>query len=49
MNRFEIRHAAPPFMQKLASLYNETVNFSCLDNVDVVHIDKIDSKKMKND
>lgn len=44
VNRFEIRRAAPPFMQKLASLYNETVNFACLDNEDVVHIDKIDCK-----
>jgi DNA-binding IclR family transcriptional regulator len=32
VNRFEIRRTAPPFMQKLASLYNETVNFACLDN-----------------
>jgi len=46
VNRFEIRRAAPPFMQKLASLYNETINFACLNGEDVVHLDKIDSKEI---
>lgn len=46
VNRFEFMREAPPFMQKLASLYNETVNFACLDGEDVVQLDKIDSKEI---
>jgi DNA-binding IclR family transcriptional regulator len=45
-NRFEIRRVARPFMQELASMYNETVNLGFFDGRDIVHLDKIDSREI---
>lgn len=42
-NRFEIRSVARPYMQKLASVSNETVNLGYWDGKGIVHLDKIDS------
>ncbi|AEE68473.1 IclR family transcriptional regulator [Bordetella pertussis] len=39
----DARKLAPPFMDELARLTNETVHLSVLDGLDVVYVDKLDS------
>ncbi|TET84544.1 MAG: IclR family transcriptional regulator [Anaerolineales bacterium] len=43
---FSIRQEALPYMHGLASQYNETVNFACLDGTEIIHIEKVDSKEI---
>jgi DNA-binding IclR family transcriptional regulator len=45
-NRFEIRQVARPFMQELASLYNENINLGYWDGRAIVHLDKILSQEI---
>lgn len=45
-NRFEIRQIARPYMQELASKYNETVNLGYWDGKGIVHLDKINSQEI---
>ena len=43
--QFEIRQAARPFMSELFEASKETVNSGVPDGVDILHIDKIDSRE----
>ena len=45
-NRFEIRRVARPFMQELASIYNETINLGFWDGERIVHLDKVESQEI---
>ena len=45
-NRMEIRQVARPFMQELASAFDETVNLGYFDGQDILHLDKIDSSEI---
>ena len=45
-NRLKIRRVARPFMQELASTYNETINLGFWDGECIVHLDKIESQEI---
>lgn len=44
--RFEIHRIARPYMQELSIAFNETVNLGYFDGMDVLHMDKIDSREI---
>jgi len=43
VSRFEVRNVARPYMQRLSSLANETINLGYWDGKDIIHLDKIDT------
>lgn len=43
--RLDIRSVARPYIEELSDLTNETIHLAILDGVDVVYLDKIDSKR----
>lgn len=45
-DRFEIRPLARPLMLELSRAFWETINLGCLEGVEVLHIDKIDSTEV---
>jgi DNA-binding IclR family transcriptional regulator len=45
-NRFEIRKIARPYMEKLASMFNETINLGYWDGKVIINIDKLDSSNV---
>jgi len=45
-NRIEMRQVVRPYMQKLATIFNETVNLGYFDGKDILHVDKIDSREI---
>lgn len=45
-NRFEILRVAFAHMQELSSIYNETINLGCLDGINIIHLDKIESGEL---
>lgn len=45
-SQLEIRQVARPYMEKLSSAFNETVNLGYFDGRDVLHVDKIDSREI---
>jgi len=45
-NRFSIRQEALPWMQILASEFNETINFGYLDGSDIIHIEKVEGNEI---
>ena len=46
LNRFEIRKIAHPFLQEVASKFNETINLGFFNGKEVLTIDKIDSTEI---
>ena len=46
LDRFEIRKVAQPFMQELATTFNETINLGFFSGKGVMTIDKIDSTEI---
>ena len=46
LNRFEIRKIAHPFLQEVASKFNETINLGFFNGNNVITIDKIDSTEI---
>ncbi|WP_319405734.1 IclR family transcriptional regulator [uncultured Desulfosarcina sp.] len=46
VRRFEIKKDARKYMQILSKVFNETVNLGCLDDGEVLHLDKIDSPEI---
>ncbi len=45
-NRFDILRTAFSSMQELASIYNETINLGHLEGLDIIHLDKIESREL---
>lgn len=45
-SRFEIRKSASSFMRQLSATFHETINLGFLDQLEVVHLDKIDSPEL---
>ena len=45
-NRLKIQRVARPFMQELASIFNETTNLGFWDGERIVHLDKIESQEI---
>jgi DNA-binding IclR family transcriptional regulator len=45
-SKMEIRDIAYPYLKELSILFNETINLGCLDNKEIIHIDKINSTEI---
>jgi DNA-binding IclR family transcriptional regulator len=46
IDRIEIRKIAQPYLKELSVFFNETLNLGCLDNNEIVHLDKINSTEI---
>ena len=45
-DKVEIREVAYPYLKELSTLFNETINLGCLDNNEIIHLDKINSTEI---
>jgi DNA-binding IclR family transcriptional regulator len=46
VNRHEVLRVARPFMLELSTAFNETVNLGRFNGIDILHLDKIDSREI---